>query len=255
MKIGAQMYTIREFCKTPEDTIASLEKLAKIGYRYVQYSGCGPMDPALLKENCDRLGIEIIITHSAYDRIINDTDALIREHDIMGCDYIGLGSMPKEARENIEGLEKFLDVIKEPIQKIKAAGKRFGYHNHAFEFNEMEGKLLFDRLLERYGVDELGIILDSFWVCEGGVDIYQWIEKMNGRLYCVHLKDQGERGDGKYSMMMPIGEGKLDFPSIIDAFEKAGAEYAFVEQDICNGEDPFECLRRSFEYLKSLGYC
>ncbi len=43
MKIGAQMYTIREFCKTPEDTIKSLEKLAEIGYDAVHYSGCGPM--------------------------------------------------------------------------------------------------------------------------------------------------------------------------------------------------------------------
>ena len=104
MKIGAQMYTIREFCQTPEDTVKSLEKLAEIGYRYVQYSGCGPMDPKELKAACDRVGIEIIITHSPYDRIIDDTDALIEDHNMMGCDYIGLGSMPKYARVDKAGL-------------------------------------------------------------------------------------------------------------------------------------------------------
>ena len=255
MKIGAQMYTIREFCKTPEDIIVSLEKLSQIGYRYVQFSGCGPIDPKVLKENCDRLGLEVIITHSPYDRIINDTDNLIKDHDLMGCDYIGLGSMPKEAREDLAELEKFLESIEAPIQKIKASGKRFGYHNHAFEFDVMEDKMIFDRLLERFEPCDLGIILDTFWVQEGGADIYEWIEKMKGRLYCVHLKDQGARGEGKHSLMAPVGEGNLNFPEIIKAFEAAGAEYAFVEQDNCNGEDPFECLRRSFEYLKSLGYC
>ena len=76
---------------------------------------------------------------------------------------------------------------------------------------------------------------------------------MNGRLYCVHLKDQGV-GDDNKATMKPIGEGNLNFPAILPAFEKAGAEYAFVEQDKCYDEDPFECLARSFNYLKSIGY-
>lgn len=254
MKIGAQMFTIREFCKTPEGTIESLEKLAEIGYRYVQYSGCGPMDPQLLRETCDRLGIKIVITHSPYDRIVNDTENLIKEHDILGCDYIGLGMMPPYARGDRAGLEAFMKMIEEPAKKITAAGKRFGYHNHALEFRKMDGKLIFDRLLDGFAPDQFGVILDTYWVQRGGADIYQWIEKMNGRLYCVHLKDFGVDTDGKTALMMPVGEGNLNFPAIIPAFEKAGAEYAFVEQDNCNGEDPFDCLKRSFDYLKSIGY-
>ena len=31
MKIGAQFYTLREFCKTPEDLALSLRKVADIG--------------------------------------------------------------------------------------------------------------------------------------------------------------------------------------------------------------------------------
>ncbi|MBQ6823502.1 MAG: sugar phosphate isomerase/epimerase [Clostridia bacterium] len=253
MKIGAQMFTIREFCKTPEGTIESLEKLADIGYRYVQYSGCGPMDKKLLRNTCDRLGIQIVITHSPYERILDDIDRLIEEHDILGCDYIGLGSMPSYARNELAGLDAFLKVMERPIEKILASGKRFGYHNHAFEFKKMKDKLIFDRLLEHYPSDRLGIILDTYWVQQGGGDIYQWIDKTNGRLYCVHLKDQGV-GDDNKATMKPIGEGNLNFPAILPAFEKAGAEYAFVEQDKCYDEDPFECLARSFNYLKSIGY-
>lgn len=255
MKIGAQMFTIREFCQTPEGITKSLEKLAEIGYRYIQFSGCGPIDPQLLRDTCDRLGIELILTHSKYERIIDDTEKLIEEHDIYGSDYIGLGAMPKYAQVDKNGLDAFIKVIEEPIKKIKAAGKRFGYHNHAFEFRKMDGDLIFNHLLNHFPADEFGVILDTYWVQQGGADIYQWIDKMKGRLYCVHLKDQGVKEDGKSPMMMAIGEGNLNFPAIIKAFEEAGAEYAFVEQDNCNGEDPFECLRRSFEYLKSLGYC
>lgn len=255
MKIGAQMFTIRDFCKTPEDTIASLEKLAQIGYQYVQYSGCGPMDPQLLRDTCDRLGIKIIITHTPYDRIVNETEDVIKTHDILGCDYVGLGMMPPYARQTYDGLDAFLRVIEGPIKKINAAGKRFGYHNHALEFCKMNDKLIFDHMLERIPAELMGVILDTYWVQVGGADIYQWIDKMKGRLYCVHLKDQGVQEDGKSPKMMPVGEGNLNFPAILKAFEQAGAEYAFVEQDKCNGEDPFDCLERSFNYLKSLGYC
>ncbi len=255
MKIGAQMFTIREFCQTPEGIIESLEKLAEIGYRYIQFSGCGPIDPQLLRDTCDRLGMELVLTHSSYERIVDDTENLIKDHEIYGSDYIGLGAMPQYARADQNGLDAFMKVLEEPIQKIKAAGKRFGYHNHAFEFRKMKDDLIFNQLLNRFSADELGIILDTYWVQQGGADIYQWIDKLKGRLYCVHLKDQGVKEDGKSPMMMPIGEGNLNFPAIIKAFEEAGAEYAFVEQDKCNGEDPFECLRRSFEYLKTLGYC
>ena len=108
--------------------------------------------------------LQIVITHSPYDRIINDTEQLIREHDILGCDYIGLGSMPAYARKDRAGLEAFLSVIQAPAEKIRAAGKRFGYHNHAMEFRKMEGQLIFDRILEKLPADMLGIILDTYWV-------------------------------------------------------------------------------------------
>ena len=38
------------------------------------------------------------------------------------------------------------------------------------------------------------------------------------------------------------------------AAESAGVQYMMVEQDDCNGEDPFACLKRSYEYLKSAGF-
>ncbi len=254
MKVGAQMYTIREFCKTPEEIVSSLEKLAKIGFDCVQFSGCGPIDWKLLRETCDRVGIEVIITHTPYERIINDTDNLIKEHQVLGCNCIGLGSMPKEARSDKAELEKFLDAIAEPIKKINAAGLRFNYHNHAFEFNKLEGKTLIEHILDRYDATELGITLDQYWVHQSGADVYQWIDALKGRLSIVHIKDQKLEDDQKTAKMAPIGYGNMNFPGIMKAFKDAGTEYVFIEQDKCYDEDPFDCLERSLKYLRSIGY-
>lgn len=56
LKIGAQLYTVRDFMKTPEEMAASLKKIHSIGFETVQVSGIGPVDwerdlAAMLKEN------------------------------------------------------------------------------------------------------------------------------------------------------------------------------------------------------------
>ena len=254
MKIGAQMYTVRASCKTEEGLLESLKKIAEMGYDSIHLSGCCAIDPHLLRKTCDELGVKIALTHNPVERIINDTDALIKEHDILGCDCIGLGSIPKEYRDDSAKVDEFFKSLEEPIRKIAAAGKRFNYHNHAYEFNMLDGKRLMDRILEYYDASLMGITLDTYWVHQGGADIYQWIEKMAGRLEYVHIKDQILEDDGKTAKMAPIGDGNMNYPAILAALEKAGCKYAYVEQDHCYDQDPFECLERSLKYGKSLGY-
>jgi hypothetical protein len=53
--------------------------------------------------------------------------------------------------------------------------------------------------------------------------------------------------------MAAVGDGNINFAAVAEAAEKAGTKYAFVEQDNCYGEDPFACMKRSYEYLVSLG--
>jgi len=53
--------------------------------------------------------------------------------------------------------------------------------------------------------------------------------------------------------MAPVGKGVLDFEAITTVAQELGVEYALVEQDNCYGEDPFDCLRQSYNYLASLG--
>lgn len=75
------------------------EKIAEMGYKTVQISAVGKdLKPEQIREICDANGLEIALTHSDPNRILYDTEALIKEHDIMGCRYIGLGMMPDRYR-------------------------------------------------------------------------------------------------------------------------------------------------------------
>lgn len=251
MELGAQLYTLREYTQTPGDLDYSLGRVAEMGYRTVQISAIGPIPAETVKALCDRHGLQIVLTHTDPVRILNDTEAVIREHEIMGCKYIGIGMMPQKYRSP-EWLWHFAADYKEAARKIAAAGKLLMYHNHNLEFQKFDGKLVMETLMESFAPEEMGFTLDTYWVQMGGGDVCGWLRKLKGRTPCVHLKDMAVRG--MEPIMAPVGEGNLDFPGILKTLESVGGvEYLLVEQDICEGS-PFDCLEQSLANLRSWGY-
>ena len=247
MKIGAQLYTVREFIQTAQDFAATIKKIADMGYEYVQVSAIGPIPPREVADICKSNGVGIIITHTRPpERIINDTEAVIEEHSIMGANYIGIGSMPDEYR-SAEGIKRFIADFAPAAEKIHGAGMMFMYHNHAFEFEKFDGKLMMDHLADDF--PKMGFILDTYWVQAGGADPAAWLKKLTGRVPVIHFKDMAWAG-GK-QLMAPVMEGNLNWESIFMAAHAAGAKYAMVEQDDCYGLDPFTCLKTSLDNLKS----
>lgn len=251
MELGAQLFTVRDFTQNERDFYRTIEKIAKIGYRTVQISAIGKsIKPERVREICDEFSIKIVLTHSDVNRILYDTEALIEEHEILGCKNIGLGSMPEKYRGS-SWVSYFKEDFEEPVEKIAKAGKLFSYHNHHFEFEKIDGTYIMDTLLEAFPPEQMGIILDTYWVQAAGADLYQWIEKLKDRLSCVHLKDMAIlKGT---PVMAPVLEGNLNFEAILNCLKGTNCEYLLVEQDTCQ-ESPFVCLEKSYRNLAALGY-
>ena len=248
MEIGAQFYTVREHCRNLEDFAESLKKVADLGYRYVQISGTCPYPAAWLKENLERNGLKCVLTHIPVPRLTGELDQVMAEHEVFGCSRIGLGWWAFDPEKDMS-FEKWMELFPPIARRIAASGRLFMYHNHDQEFRKLEGRLILERLAEALPPEEMGFTLDTFWVQAGGGDPAQWLEKLSGRVPVIHLKDfaYGRR-------MAVIGEGNINFDRVFEKAEAAGTRYMLVEQDDCGGEDPFECLRRSYAYLKSRGF-
>lgn len=246
MKIGAQFYTIREFCKNTADFAESLKKIADIGYKTVQISGTCDFDAEWLKAELNKNGLECVLTHTATDKLENETEKTAHDHDIFNCKYIGLGwyGFSNPECNTADFARRYMPVAK----ALANCGKYFMYHNHDGEFAKEDGVLILDRLAELFAPEEMGFTLDTYWIQKGGGDPAQWIEKLSGRVPCIHLKDYAYGG-----VMSVIGEGNINFDRVFEKAESSGTEYMLVEQDDCNGEDPFDCLKRSYKYLHSLG--
>ena len=251
MEIGAQFYTIREFCKTPEDFALSLKKVADIGYKTVQISGTCAYEPEWLAAELKKNDLRCVITHIAADKLTGDPVQVAKDHDVFGCDYVGLGAYFgfKPGDDLTGSVENFANTYKPVAQALRDNGKYFMYHNHDMEFQHIGGKPIFELISEIMAPDEMGFTLDTYWVQVGGGDPAWWIDKLAGRLPCIHLKDCG------YGRRMEaVGEGNINFDSVFKAAEAAGTKFMLVEQDNCNGDDPFDCLKRSYDFLHAHGF-
>ena len=253
MKIGAQLYTLRDFCKNLDDFSETLKKVADIGYTTVQVSGTCRYEAEWLRDELKKNGLTCGITHFDFNRVRNETEAVIEEHKTFGCGYIGLGSMPGGASHYAEF--KADPLLVPAMDKIAAAGMKFMYHNHSGEYETKleDGRPVMFHLTDDFTPAQMGFTLDTYWVKYGGFDVVPEIERLSGRLPVVHLKDMLVMPDGEKRMSWVGGGNALNFEEIVPAFEKAGTKFAYVEQDNCYGEDPFVCLKKSYDYLVSLG--
>ena len=249
MKLGAQFFTLRERNKTPEGLYQSFKEVKRIGYEVVQMSAICQIEPERLKAYSDEFELPITCTHSPLDRILNDTDALIKDHITYGCPVIGLGMMPKEYWNSVEDVRKFMDMLRDPMKRIEAAGLKFAYHNHAFEFVDLGGVCSYDLLIEE--MPTLNFILDTYWFKHAGKNVFDYIKLFgNERLSNVHFKDMKTEPQGD---ICPCGEGVIDFAPVVKLCDDLKIPYALVEQDNAPKlGDEFEQLTTSFNNLKHL---
>lgn len=249
-KIAAQMYTLRDFCKTPPEIIASLKKVAAIGYTSVQLSALGPMDPQELRQVCDDLGLSICSTHRSFADLRDKTEEEIELHQIYGCKYPGVGGMGA-GYEHEEGFHRFAQEASAVGAKLQAAGLTFVYHNHSQEFTSYGGKTGMDILFDESDPAAFTFELDTYWVQHGGASPVAWINKTAGRAGVIHFKDMAI-SESREQFYCEVGEGNLDWPGILTACRAANLEWYIVEQDVCL-RDPFDSLKISFDNLRAMG--
>jgi sugar phosphate isomerase/epimerase len=249
MKIGAQLYSARDYTKTPADIEDTLRRVKAIGFEVIQISGFGPCDVDLLAGWIKELGLDVCVTHVPWNRLADPLELkkVVSEHRKFGCTHIGLGSKPTDVFPNsYEGYTRFIKKANEICRLLKAEGMTFGYHNHDFEFQKWDGVRAMDRIIEE--CPEIQFILDTFWVQAGGGNPASYIKKLAGRIKVIHFKDY--RIKDRTRQFAEIGEGNLEWDEIIAACKETRIPYAVIEQDGDFLSDPFESLALSLSFLR-----
>ena len=224
--IGLQLYTIRELFAA--DPVKTLEAVAKIGYREIEYGGGGydAMDHAMLRRTQDRLGLKAPSVHVPYDALLGNFGKCVTMAKTLGADTVILPYMTDEHRTEA-GWNAALPNINRFAEQLKKAGLGFAYHNHDFEFtNKPGGVSLYDRLLKGTDPKLVKLEIDLYWAIHAGEDAAALIRRLAGRIYAYHVKDA--RADGS---MTAVGAGKIDFAALFKLNGLAGVKHFYVEND------------------------
>ena len=252
MQAGLNLFSIRNYLDTEERFLEAAKALKEMGYSYIQYSG-GAFEPDRIARVSAATGLPVVLTHVPMNRIVNDTQALMEEHDKFGCKNIGLGAMPPDAIADEVRCKSMIEQLDRAGEIMQQNGFSFFYHHHHFEFFKHGGQTVFDYIIDN--APHINYTLDTYWLQYGGVDIGATVDRLKGRICCVHLKDYmitntPDAPGGFFPVFAPVGDGNIDFASLIPRMQAAGAKYFLVEQDnAATLPDTMEQVERSIRYI------
>ena len=252
---GVQLYTLRDHIQTAEAFERTLERLWQMGVRNVQISGIGKdVSPAAQKAALARYDMRVCVTHQSYDRILNDLPALIELQEAIGCDALGLGCAPQDARGTTENVRAFLKKTEEAANQLRAYGIGFHYHNHDFEFKPLKDsdKTMMDLLLEESDPALFSLIPDVAWIRFAGGDPAAFLEKHASRIKVAHFKDYVPDG-GEKPRFVSLGQGAVPLEACFAVCRKNEIPFVMYEQDNgwTNG-DPFLATEESLRFFERL---
>jgi len=165
-----------------------------------------------------------------------------------GMSYLVVPFIPKDQRKSMDDYKKLADEFNTIGEKCKDAGLKFGYHNHAFEFEKLEDEIPYDILLNQTDPELCFMQVDLYWMVYGGYDPLDYFSNHPGRFDLWHVKDMV---DDNSKESTEIGNGKIDFPAIFNRKDQAGMKYYFLEQESFT-MDPVKSITQSFNYLTTI---
>ncbi len=284
--IGIQLYTLAK--PLSEDFPGVIKKLAEFGYKNLEFAGPyyfsteeeiknNPLinmmglkgygyhghTPKEIRTILDDLGLRSRSVHISDDSLKHSIDEAINAAKIIGQEYI---LSPMFIGQSADDYKQAAELYNKFGEKCKAAGIRYGYHTHSQEFADYDGKTAFDILVQNTDPDLCCFELDLFWAAVAGVDPVKLIKQYPGRVKLLHIKEMKEKLAKTYASNEPfeemtiamelmgkqtiIGEGIIDFKSIISQVDDSGIEYMIIESDF--PPEPIKFAKESIKNLKQI---
>lgn len=253
--VGVQLYSIRDAMDA--DVPGSLKKVSDMGYKYLELANYADgkfynYDPAEFRKMVEDLGMEILSSHTQVEAAgitLDNAQAMADDHAELGVKYCVQPWVNEEDR-NIESYKKMIADWNEVGRIMKGVDIQFGYHNHNFEFVNIDGVVpYYDIFMPEMDADLITMEIDLFWVSKAGQDPVEMFNKYPGRFQLFHLKDMKTEEAPFFEVLKedicPVGAGVIDFKRILEAKKVAGMKHLFVEDDNQGDGKPFEGIETS----------
>ncbi|WP_256758343.1 sugar phosphate isomerase/epimerase [Cohnella sp. WQ 127256] len=249
-QVGIQLYSVRD--RSEKDFLATIKEIGEIGYRNVELAGYYGHSAQEVRQALSDAGLNAPSAHVGLavgnEAIWDDLKTKVEYSLELGVKRFIVPYYPLGDNPTLDAVNQMADNLEQAAKIVQDSGLQFGYHNHAFEFKPVEGKLIIDHILERIPAELLFAEFDLGWVKVAGQDPAEYVNKYAGRLPVVHAKDFKEDGTDT-----EIGRGSVDWDSALAACESAGVEYVIIEQERYEVSS-LESAKLNYEWFKARGW-
>lgn len=241
MQIAVQLYTLRD--QTEKDFVGTLEKVAEIGYKGVEFAGYGNMSATSLKSLLDRLELKPVGSHIGIEDLLTNLSEVISYNLEIGNKNI---VCPYDKFETLSELTEKAFIYNRIGEKCKKNGLQFCYHNHSHEFKEINGVSSLDWLFQSTDHDLVKAEIDTYWVQFAGRDPVSLLKEYGDRVVLIHQKDMDNT---EKKGITEVGNGIMEIKKIAAC---CSVQWCIVEQDICQ-KPSLESVTISLNNLKKMG--
>jgi sugar phosphate isomerase/epimerase len=256
-EIGLQIYSVRNELK--EDLKGTLKQIAEIGYKWIELADYNNGKfygkyPADFRKLIEGLGMEIISSHAGIEvkgADMSNAEKLAAAHAELGLKYVVKPWLDEGKRVSADSYKKVAEELNKIGEVMKSRGLKFGYHNHDFEFETVDGQIPYDILLSETDKGLVIFEIDLYWIKKGGKNAMEYFNKYPGRFELYHIKDMDNTEESYFT---EIGTGIINFKELFASKDLAGMKYFFVEQDNYRNYSPLESIKISFDYLNNCDF-
>jgi sugar phosphate isomerase/epimerase len=242
LSVGLQLWSLRDDAK--QDFVGTLKQVANMGYAGVEFAGYGGLGATELKKVVTDLGLKPVSSHVGYEQLKDHLPETIEYAVELGLEYVVCPGAPREALRTLEDWRGFGQFMSSVADECSKHGLIVGYHNHAWEFDKVEGKHILDIIFESAS-PKVQTQLDLGWVFHAGVDPVKYLLGYKGRCPTVHVKDfKGDR-------QVEVGHGDLDLSGVIEGARQAGVKWLIVETEEYNMA-PMDSVKVGLDSIKAL---
>jgi sugar phosphate isomerase/epimerase len=230
--IGFQSWSVKE--TLGKDLTGTLKMMANQGYKLIEmcspkgyatlgFGSLASMKTADLKSMINDAGLSCPSCHFGSGELFDDLDGRIEWSQQMGLTQMICSTfwLPKTA--TLKDYQDAAAKLNKSAEKIKKAGMQAGFHNHEFEFNKLDGQLIYDALMATFDPDLVKMQFQTE-VINLGYKAADYFKKYPGRFVSSHLSDW--TADKKE---VPIGQGVIDWKEFFAAAKTGGVKNFFVE--------------------------
>ena len=245
MKLGIQVSSLKPLLTTVAGVEEAFGRIAALGVDTVQLQWIDPAVPIpAIGEALKRCGIMSVSVQNFSTAILQNTGYYLDLNAVTGGTWLCPSRVPERTRAGLERYAQQLEALRDRAAEL---GQKLCFHPVAADLMPIDGVCPVDYLMER--LKWLDLCWDLCHVHKAGLSIPETLRKYPHRVCMVHFKDFRQLPDGT-ELLVPAGQGEIDWSGAVRACREIGVPYAFVEQERWD-RDPYECLSEALDWLRA----